>query len=77
MGVSTIRNEMATINAWQPYLQDLSKVVSVPRFAIPKMPKRRFDVNEVLLSRQTFERDEYESLYKNMHGYLAKKPFNG
>ena len=34
--VSTIRNEMATINACQRYLYDFKKVASVPRFAIPK-----------------------------------------
>ena len=71
--VSTIRNEMATINACQRYLYDFKKVASVPRFAIPKMPKRRFDVNEELVRRQTFERDEYESFYKAMRSYVAKK----
>ena len=39
---------------------------AIPRFAIPKMPKRRFDVNEELVRRQTFEREEYESFYKAM-----------
>ena len=71
--VSTIRNEMATINACQRYLYDFKKVASVPRFAIPKMPKRRFDINEELVRRQTFERDEYESFYKAMRSYVAKK----
>ena len=40
---------------------------------LPKMPKRRFDVNEELVRRQTFERDEYESFYKAMRSYVAKK----
>jgi len=70
---STIRNEMATINACQRYLFDFKKVASVPRFALPKMPKRRYDVNEELVRRQTFERDEYESFYKAMRSYVAKK----
>ncbi|MDA9959730.1 hypothetical protein N9E24_08020 [Alphaproteobacteria bacterium] len=33
---STIRNEMATINACQRYLYDFKKVASVPRFSLPK-----------------------------------------
>ena len=71
--VSTIINEMATINDCQRYSYNFKKVASVPRFAIPKMLKRRFDVNEELVRRQTFERDEYESFYKAMRNYVAKK----
>ena len=51
---STIRNEMATINACQRYLYDFKKVASVSRFALPKMPKRRYDVNEEYLERELF-----------------------
>jgi integrase len=71
--VSTIRNEMSTINACQRYLYDFRKVASVPRFSLPKMPMRRFDVNEELVRRQTFERDEYESFYTALRSYVAKK----
>lgn len=70
---STIRNEMATINSCQRYLYELKEVASVPRFSIPKMPKRRYDANEELVRRQTFERDEYEVFYKAMRSYVAKK----
>ena len=70
---STIRNEMATINACQRYLYDFKKVASVPRFALPKMPKRRYDVNEELVRRQTFEREEYQQLIYAMRSYVGKK----
>ena len=70
---STIRNEMATINACQRYLFDFKKVASVPRFALPKMPKRRYDVNEELVRRQTFDKDEYQQLIYAMRSYVGKK----
>ena len=70
---STIRNEMATINACQRYLYEIKQVASVPRFSLPKMPKRKYDTNEELVRRQTFERDEYESFFKAMRSYVAKK----
>ena len=57
---SKIRNEMATINACQRYLYDSRKVASFPRFVLPQMPKHRYEVNEELVRRQTFEREEYE-----------------
>jgi len=70
---STIRNEMATINACQRYLYDFKKVASVPRFSLPKMPKRRYDVNEELVRRQTFEKEEYQQLIYAMRSYVGKK----
>ena len=71
--ISTIRNEMATINACQRYLYDFKKVASVSRFALPKMPKRRYDVNEELVRRQTFDKDEYQQLIYAMRSYVGKK----
>lgn len=55
---------MATINTFQRYLYELKEIDSLPRFSIPKMPESRYYANDGLISRQTFERDEYKVCYK-------------
>ena len=70
---STIRNEMATINACQRYLYDIKKVASVPRFILPKMRAKQYDVDtQELVRRQTFTRDEYKAFFEALRKYVSK-----
>ena len=71
---TTIRNEIATINAMIKYLyeEENGRIASVPSFNIPKLQAREYKADGSLIRRQTFTGEEWQAFYEAMRSYVEK-----
>jgi len=66
---STIRNEIASINACMTYLHDVEKQADFRKFQIPKNINTTSNVDFQKIRRQTFTNDEWNGFVKAMRRY--------
>ena len=71
---STIRNEIASINACMTFLHEHTEALSdISAFKVPKIQSRKYDDSGEEIRRQTFTSEEWQTFYVAMRSYCAKK----
>ena len=71
---STIRNEIASINACMTFLHEHTEALSdISAFKVPKIQSRKYDDSGEEIRRQTFTNEEWQTFYVAMRSYCAKK----
>jgi integrase len=71
---STIRNEVASINACMTFLHEHTEALSdISAFKVPKIQSRKYDDSGEEIRRQTFTSEEWQTFYVAMRSYSAKK----